>query len=207
MNDDANLWSEQALNPETLADLERTLAAPLDSHLREQLRKAVDHFQFLAMADGFPELNPGRAQRRKELNALAKAAIALANAVSTRTITLRGVGFEPSLPNAEDLLAIARQAKSLADAIPRTGADPKQARLHLIGSLADIYEMATGRVAARRVNRVGGSEEGPFFRFCWKVAAYIDERAVSDTPEFSAATTTGIESDVRKVIEQRSKAS
>ena len=203
MNDDANLWSEQALNTEALADLEHTLAAPLDSHLREQLRKAVDRFQFLAMADEYPALNPSRAQRRKELNALAKAAKSLAAAVAAPTMTYRGVRFEPALPGAKDLHAIASQAKSLADDIPRTGADPKQARLHLVASLGDIFEQATGQSPMRRVDRVTGREEGPFLEFCFKIAAHLEPFVHREA--LSLSMLSGIERDVRTVTERRLK--
>ena len=211
---------EIRLDPYTESDLaEIAMSLGVDAFTDAQVRdlqraaviyQLVDAGDYQTEADNDPAaIRPGRKAQRKALRKVAEVAQQLVGlpeeqrkfqrwkldgAVKSRGLWFTGLyerhqGFDLSSPT--DLEKLAEIAQALAEHIPLTGPEPKQARLVFIRCLIPFYESITGRRATRRVRWDTSAEYGPLRQFVCAALEPIDPDALK-----------GVDADIKRALRE-----
>ena len=181
--DDQN---EVTFSADDFKRLAKALRLPaLPKRTADQIRLAALKYEFMSGSD---QMRASKADRRKALKVIEKAAAKLTEALGAWNLMV--VDNKPTLLEVtkQQLDRLIQAAKEAEDAIRQSGANPKLARYVFVRDLAEIYVEATGKRPALHRN-IRGEPGGAFFRFVETALSRIDRPA-----------TQGLETDVRKII-------
>ena len=213
---------EIRLDPYTesdLAEIAKSLGvnAFTDEQVRQLQRagniyRLVDGGDFQTKADNDPTaIRPGRAAQRKALKNVAQIARQLAGlpqeqrkiqgwkqdaALTDRGLWLTGLSSlrqSLDLCSPTDLDQLAEIAQDLAEHIPPTGHEPKQATLVFIDCLIPLYESITGKKAGRRVRWETFKEYGPFKQFVCAALEPLNSTALKGVDKTRVIVTKAVE--------------
>ena len=151
------------------------------------LQKAATHY--VEIEWGEFKFWPSRAEQRKACQRVAEAARNLIEALSDPAIFCHEDGEEWRDYTAP-LSELAERANKVAEAIPKTGAEPKIVRKMFVDDLARVFGEVTGRRPTLS-RKLDGQPSGMFFDFVYAAVGALHQHA-----------TQGLEADIRKSIEK-----
>ena len=152
------------------------------------LQKAATHY--VEIEWGEFKFWPNRAEQRRAFQRVAEDARNLIEALSEPALFCHEGGEELAATYTAPLSELAERANKVAEAIPKTGAEPKTARKMFVDDLARVFEEVTGRRPTLS-RKLDGQPSGMFFNFVYAAVGALHQHA-----------TQGIEADIRKSIEK-----